>query len=256
MKYLADTHMHSIYSYDGQMCIPDIIQKGLSLGLKYMAFTEHLELSQITIKQFLNRYQIYSDEIDRLQEKFPEITLIKGVEFTNPEKYPQELEILNSLDLDYIIGSNHVLPKDNSELEILRYYTCILAMAKQGGIDSLGHLDYLRRKFDDSFSNNDTLKETRNDILKEIYSYLLTNRISLEINSSAIRRNGLDSFPNDEKLKLYEACGGKKVTIGSDAHRLNEIYDNIPQIDESYKFNKGLYLKRKFVSLSQDEKML
>lgn len=250
MQYLADTHMHSIYSYDGQMCIPDMIKKGISLGLKYMAFTEHLEFSQITIKQFLNRYQVYSDEVDRLQEEFPEIVLIKGVEFTNPEKYPQELEIVNTLGLDYIIGSNHEFPQDNIEIEILKYYRSILAMVKQGGIDSLGHLDYLRRKFDDSFSNNDTLKETRNDILKEIYSYLLANNISLEINSSAVRRNSLDSFPSDEKLKLYEACGGTKVTIGSDAHRLNEIYHNIPQIDKSYQFNKGLYLKRKFISLS------
>lgn len=254
MQYLADTHMHSIYSYDGQMCIFDMIKKGISLGLKYMAFTEHLEFSQITIKQFLNRYQVYSDEIDRLQEQFPEIILIKGVEFTNPEKYLQELEMVNTLDLDYIIGSNHDFPKDNSELEILKYYKRILAMAKQGGIDSMGHLDYLRRKFDDSFLNNDALRKIRNDILKEIYSYLLKNNISLEINSSAVRRNNLDSFPSNEKLKLYEACGGEKVTIGSDAHRLNEIYDAITQIDEAYNFNKGLYLKRRFISLSPQKK--
>ena len=107
MKYLADTHMHSIYSYDGQMCIEDIIKKGIELGLKYLAFTEHLELGQISINQFLNRYQVYKSEIEKLQEKYPHIYLIKGMEFSNPEKYPKELEIVNKLDLDYIIGSNH-----------------------------------------------------------------------------------------------------------------------------------------------------
>lgn len=251
MKYLADTHMHSIYSYDGQMCLSDMILKGESLGLKYMAFTEHLEFGQITLKQFLNRYQVYSDEVNRLQEKYPNITLIKGVEFSNPEKYPHELEEINKLDLDYIIGSNHESPKDNSMYEILNYYKSILEIVRQGGIDSLGHLDYLRRKYDDSFSSDKELKKFRDDIIKEIYSYMLINNIALEINSSAVRRSNLDSFPSDEKIQIYRELGGKKVTIGSDAHRLNEIYDAIPQIDEYYDFDKGIYLKRQFISLSK-----
>lgn len=243
MQYLADTHMHSIYSYDGQMTLNDMVKKGIDLGLKYMAFTEHLEFSQISLTQFLNRYELYSKEVDKLQEEFPNITLIKGVEFSNPEKFPHELEVVNSLDIDYIIGSNHISPKDNSEKEILEYYKRILKMVSLGGIDSLGHLDYLRRKVDDSCISE--------DILREIYSYLIKNDIALEINSSAVRRKGLDSFPSDEKLKIYKNMGGDKVTIGSDAHRLNEIYDAIPHIDDEYNFNKGLYLKRQFTSITK-----
>jgi len=102
MKYLADTHMHSIYSYDGQMCLEDMIKRGEELGLKYMAFTEHLELDQITIKQFLNRYQVYSDEIDKLQEIHPKIKLLKALEFSNPEMHLKELEEVNKLDIYYI----------------------------------------------------------------------------------------------------------------------------------------------------------
>lgn len=243
MKYLADTHIHSIYSYDGQMCIEDIIKRGIKLGLRYLAFTEHLELVQINIKQFLNRYEVYQNEIEKLQEKYPSVRLIKGVEFSNPEKYPEELEIVNNLDLDYIIGSNHEVPKFENELEILKYYQTILEIVKQGGIDSLGHLDYIRRKYDDSSISK--------DILKEIYYYLIKNNITLEINSSAMRRKGLDSFPSNEKLNLYKEMGGEKVIIGSDAHRLNEVYDGIEEIDNQYDFNKGLYLHRKFVSLSE-----
>ncbi len=243
MKYLADTHTHSIYSYDGQMKMEDMIKKALALGLEYLAFTEHLELGQITIKQFLNRYKLYSEEIDNLQTRYPNIRLIKGIEFSNPELYPKELEIVNNLDLDYIIGSNHLLPKDNSEKEILLYYKRILEIIKQGGIDTIAHLDYLRRKYDDS-----TISQ---DIIKEIFCTLIKKDIALEINTSAIRRRQLDSFPSKEKLKIYQSLGGTKVTIGSDAHRLNEIYDSIPQIDSDYDFEKGLYLKRRFISLSQ-----
>jgi len=80
---------------------------------------------------------------------------------------------------------------------------------------------------------------------------MLKNDITLEINSSAARRKGLDSFPSDEKIELYKKLGGTKVTIGSDAHRLHEIYDSIPKIDNKYNLNKGVYVKRKFISLSE-----
>lgn len=242
MKYLADTHMHSIYSYDGQMKIEEMVKKGEDLGLKYMAFTEHLELGQISYKQFLNRYKIYSEEIEKLQEKTPNIKLLRGVEFSNPEMYPNELEQINQLEIDYIIGSNHILPKDNSEKEILLYYKRILQIVQNGGIDSLGHMDYLRRKFDDSTISN--------EIISEIFDTMIKKDLALEMNSSAVRRTGLDSFPSAEKLAIYQKLGGSKVTIGSDAHRINEVYDAIENIDQSYNFNKGVYIKRKFNSLN------
>lgn len=244
MKYLADTHMHSIYSYDGQMKLEDMVKKGLELGLKYMAFTEHLELNQIKYSQFLNRYNLYSEEIDVLQEKYPQIKLLKGVEFSNPEMYLDELEKVNELQLDYIIGSNHLLPKSDNKTGILKYYECILRMIKVGGFDSLGHMDYIRRKY----SDNDVPEE----ILIQIFELLIDKDITLEINTSAHRRCNLGTFPNDEKLKLYQKLGGKKVTIGSDAHRLNEIYDFISDIDNNYSFNKGVYVKRKFISLDNN----
>lgn len=244
MEYLADTHVHSIYSYDGQMRLESMIKRGIELGLRYMAFTEHVEFGQITLKQFLNRFAIYSEEINELQLKYPNIKLLKGAEISNPEKYPSELSKLNELDLDFIIGSNHIMPNTGSELDILEYYKCILSIVKQGGVDALGHLDYLRRKYDDSLVNY--------SIIYTIFEEMLKNNITLEINSSAIRRKNLDSFPSKDKLDIYKSLGGRNITIGSDAHRINEIYDNIPKIaSENTCFNQGIYEKRMFKTLNK-----
>lgn len=240
MSYLADTHMHSIYSYDGQMRLEEMVKQGIKLGLQYMAFTEHLEFNQITLKQFFNRYQVYSKEIDELQQKYPNIKLLKAVEFSNPEEHLEELEKVNRLDLDYVIGSNHMMPETNQEIDILKYYQRILKMVEIGGIDAVGHLDYLRRRYQDIEPSH---------VLEQIFEQMVEKNITLEINSSAIRRTGLDSFPSFDKLKLYKDMGGQRVTIGSDAHRLHEIYDGIPQIDDQYQFEKGVYIKRKFVPL-------
>lgn len=242
MTYLADTHVHSIYSFDGQMRLETGIKRGLELGLKYITFTEHVELGQISLKQTLNRFACYSEEIDILQDKYPNIKIIKGLEISNPERHLKELEIINNLDLDYILGSNHIFPKENSKEEILLYYKRILEIVKNGGIDALAHLDYIKRRYSDSF--------VPNEIFEKIFSYLINFKIALEINTSAFRRKGISSFPSSDKLDLYKKLGGTLVTIGSDAHRVEEIYDNIEFTDHNYDFNKGIYLKRKFVSLN------
>ena len=240
MAYLADMHIHSIYSYDGQMRIESVIKRGLELGLKYLAFTEHIELDQITLKQVVNRYKCYCEELEILQEKYPNIKLIKGMEVSNPERHIDELQTLNNLDLDYILGSNHLLPKEYSKKEVLLYYKRILQMVKNGGIDAVAHLDYIRRRIDEVILPI--------GIIEEIFDTIISNDMALEINSSASRRINEFSFPNDEKLKLYQQMGGSKVTIGSDAHRLNEVFDNIENVSQKYDFNKGIYLKRKFIS--------
>lgn len=240
MAYLADMHIHSIYSYDGQMRIESVIKRGLELGLKYLAFTEHIELDQITLKQVVNRYKCYCEELEILQEKYPNIKLIKGMEVSNPERHIDELQTLNNLDLDYILGSNHLLPREYSKKEVLLYYKRILQMVKNGGIDAVAHLDYIRRRIDEVILPI--------GIIEEIFDTIISNDMALEINSSASRRINEFSFPNDEKLKLYQQMGGSKVTIGSDAHRLNEVFDNIENVSQKYDFNKGIYLKRKFIS--------
>ena len=263
MAYLADMHIHSIYSYDGQMRIESVIKRGLELGLKYLAFTEHIELDQITLKQVVNRYKCYCEELEILQEKYPNIKLIKGMEVSNPERHIDELQTINNLDLDYILGSNHLLPKEYSKKEVLLYYKRILQMVKNGGIDAVAHLDYIRRRIDEVIlpigiieEIFDTLRKCNKYIddttpwalAKEENDTIISNDIALEINSSASRRINEFSFPNDEKLKLYQQMGGSKVTIGSDAHRLNEVFDNIENVSQKYDFNKGIYLKRKFIS--------
>lgn len=235
MKYLADTHMHSIISYDGQMTIEDIAKKGVSLGLAYLCITEHLEFSQISLKQALNRYKIYEEEINRLNELYPSITLLKGIEISNPNQYQDELEYFHNLKLDYIIGSNHNL------IPSIDYYKEILAIVKTGLIDSIGHLDYIRRKYN---------VECPEDLLNEIFETMKENDIALEINSSAQRRIKDLSFPTKDIISLYLNNYDNRITIGSDAHRVNEIYDGIEVIDNEIKADKGIFVNHKFLSLT------
>lgn len=235
MKYLCDTHMHSIYSYDGQMTIENIASTSSSLGLEVIAISEHLELDSISLKQFLNRYKLYKEEIMRIQGLYPNILILKAVEVGNPERHEKEMMALQELDLDYIIGSNHILTSD-----IVAYYETILRIAKQGLVDSIGHLDYIRRKYKDDVSI---------DLIKQIFEEMVKNNITLEVNSSAKRRLNASGFPRSELVDLYLSDFSDRITFGSDAHRDYEIFDGISELDQSINANKGYYLNRKFISI-------
>lgn len=235
MKYLMDTHMHSIYSYDGQMTIEGIAKKATSLGLNAVAITEHLELDSISLKQFINRYKLYKEEIMRVQEIYPNLKILKAIEIGNPEKHETEMHTIQELDLDYIIGSNHILTSD-----IRAYYETILKIARQGLVDSIGHLDYIRRKYPD---------EAPADLINQIFETMVKNNITLEVNSSAKRRLNEEGFPKSELIDLYLNNFDNRITLGSDAHRDYEIYDGISELDDRIKADKGYYLNRKFISI-------
>ena len=56
------------------------------------------------------------------------------------------------------------------------------------------------------------------DKLEHIYRTVIDRDIALEINVSTLWKGLGISLPTMELLKLYKDCGGKLITIGSDAH--------------------------------------
>ena len=91
--------------------------------------------------------------------------------------------------------------------------------------DVYGHIDYVIRyviKYYDNVINKINYDEFR-DILDEILLVIINKDKGIEINTSGIRY-GLNSVhPNIEILKRYKELGGKIITIGSDAHRVEDL---------------------------------
>ena len=59
--------------------------------------------------------------------------------------------------------------------------------------------------------------------MNEIFHNLLDRDIVLEINSSSIRKGHNQTMPGKELLQIYKDCGGKYITIGSDAHEVKDL---------------------------------
>ena len=45
----------------------------------------------------------------------------------------------------------------------------------------------------------------------------------IEINPSSLRKGYNETMPGKELLEIYKACGGRYVTIGSDAHEVKDL---------------------------------
>lgn len=249
VKYSADMHIHTNYSFDSKMEIKKIIKKMEEYELKYFALTDHVEFSNQPVKEVIHRINERNKEIDELQQH-TNIKLIKGVEVSEPHLFEAEMELLKEVDdLDVILGSIHHIygmplrkMKHNKNAYDL-YLQSMLKTIKNTDIDVLAHLDYLKRHVANGVFDT--------ELLIEILNIAIEKGITLEINTSGVRRCG-EYFPSNDILKLYKELGGKQITFGSDAHRLEELYDNIPEAYEEvkvYNLTPGVIVNHKFRNL-------
>ena len=248
---VENLHIHTKYSWDCNIESRDIVAFLNNKEIKYIGFTDHAELDKIDIDQTLFDLDRRNKEIDRIQAKYPNLRLLKSVEISSPHLYTEKVDRLKrEIEIDYIMGSIHKIDKKAKTSLQQRnanyiYYREILEMVKANQIDVIGHLDYINRYYDCDYSDQAQLNEIFNEIRK-------TN-IILEVNSSAKRRTSDRQllFPSPDKLKLYKKYKDE-IIIGTDAHRLEELTDNLSRTDLLTKqlgFKQVTYDKRRMIKL-------
>jgi DNA polymerase (family 10) len=118
----GDLHAHTDWS-DGRSTLEEMVQAAQVYGLEYLAITEHSDRLKIAGGLESSRLLAQIDEIDRLNQEFSKITLLKGIEVEILQDGRLDLsdEVLGRLDL--VIGSIHSyfgLPLDKQTDRILR----------------------------------------------------------------------------------------------------------------------------------------
>lgn len=227
MKLTIDTHLHSDNSVDGKSTLDEMCKKAIDKNFETICFTEHLDLNAKDRGYKFYDYEKYINDINQAKERFAgEIEILKGLEFSEPHHYPFEFEKLSAYDFDFILGSVHwfgdywvgdkEFQKKYPIEEIYEiHYQETLKAIKFGGFDALGHIDFPKQFLSEKYEP----VETFDLILPE----LVKRDIVLEINSAPVRRGFPDVCPSDTICELYVSNGGKNVTIGSDAHRSEDI---------------------------------
>lgn len=201
----GDLHIHSRYT-DGAYPIEELIQEARKRGYNYIAITDHSQSLRVAHGMSIESLLKQMDEIDRLQGKYKDIKIFKGIEvdidFEGNLDYPDD--ILDRLDL--VIASIHS-GFNQSEEQIT--YRIINAM-KNPHVNIIGHLRGRIIKKRESYPVD----------VNRIIDMAVETRTSLEINASPYRLDIDDIICKKAKDR------GVKVAINTDTHHLSE-FDNM-----------------------------
>lgn len=113
----GDLHMHTTWS-DGAESIEEMVTYAISLGYEYLAITDHSRFLRIANGLNESRLRKQREEIQSIQEKYPEIKIFAGIEM---DILPDgTLDFSNDFlkELDFVIAAIHSA-FNQSEKEIM-----------------------------------------------------------------------------------------------------------------------------------------
>jgi histidinol-phosphatase (PHP family) len=231
-RTIADMHCHSRFSADGHDDIDRMCESARAKNLTYIAFTEHLDYHPRDMGYGFFKETQYLAAIAEASARLDgRLGVLSGVEFGEPHLYPREFCRVNSLPLDAIAAGVHMLGDNflgdadllerHSISEIYEiYYQTVLETVRFGGFDVLVHLGLPKRNYGVSLESSPVVDE----ILRE----MISKDIALEVNTSPLRKGCRESVPDAVIASKFASLGGRKITIGSDAHSAEEIAADFP----------------------------
>ena len=249
---VCDTHVHTKHSCDSQAGLDAYCARAVEIGVQSLCFTDHLDHNPNDDgRGFYNPEAFFRDFLHVKEKYRGRLTLLCGIEFAEPHMYPNELAQFSALPYDFILGSIHFWYRDMFASQLVKtgvpvelcyehYWDAVLAAVRAGGFDSLAHIDFPKRYYKQLI-----LDEKK---LHEICSVMVKNNICMEINTSTLRKNMAEPMPGREVLAIYKSCGGRYVTVGSDAHHPDELAASRAQARELvdyYGLEEVLFIQRK-----------
>jgi len=206
-----DYHIHTIHT-DGSATIEEYVHSAIELGLKKIAFTEHVRKSSEWFESFIKKVQ-------RIRTKFEDrLTIYYGIE-AKALDYEGNIDASEEMvsNSELVLGSVHRYPNgknryinfldlskdDAAEIE----FKLACSVLKNPNVDILAHPGgVFERQFNTSFP-----KIFYEEIINIANQY---NKV-IEINSSYLK-NSANFFNICEKLNPY-------ISLGSDAHNTMEL---------------------------------
>ncbi len=267
--FLYDCHTHSEFSVDGTDSIEEIVKSAISKGLNAITITDH----SLPQPENYAPYEHISKSVEGAKEMAKKyrgkILVLSGVE--RDDEYPPEFrEPFYELDLDCVLGSTHTEPifktyfpelnykslkycADKVDIDVLenvvkKYYQRLSGMAYYADVDVITHLTFPFRYINGYAKRGMDIEKFYPDI-EEVLKGVVETEKSLEINTSGKATAWNEFMPNAEILRTYFDMGGRNITIGSDAHRKENIAvgfrDAVAMLREIGFTNGSYYVKRK-----------
>lgn len=248
MQYF-DSHMHTGFSFDGHDSADSLCQAAIAKGLSGIAITDHYDVDGM-VEDYYRQYDAAAAQaaILEVKEKYRgKLRVSYGIELGQPYTYPEAArKLLDEHPFDFVLGSLHNLwhlpdfslmkyenMSDNYRAQLweraLDEYQLLLDSDSHGcPFHSLAHINYPQRYF--RLAGVDIPMHKYFDRVAHIYRQIIDRGIALEVNTSGLRKGLGITLPGDDLLRLYRDCGGELITIGSDAHFIQDVGADVPEV--------------------------
>jgi histidinol-phosphatase (PHP family) len=244
-----DAHLHTDQSPDSSVPIDVYGALAVEQGIPEICITDHVDFDPRDPAFEYTRYEDRERVVRGAAERWANqgLTIRFGAEFTYNRRWEADVRAhLARYRYDYTIGSVHDWPESPYWPSRVRawvearaldevvepYYAEIVAAARSGLFDTIGHLDVVKRYLHPYITAADLA--VRPDLQEPALRAIVESGIALEVNSSGLRYPGAETYPSAAVVARYRELGGERVVVGSDAHargsfahRLGDAYGHL-----------------------------
>ena len=229
-----DAHLHTDQSPDSAVPIDVYAALAVERGIAEIAITDHIDFDArdpaFQYTTFADRERVVRAAADRWAPRGVAIRF--GAELTYNRSWEADVRAhLARHRYDFTIGSVHDWPGSPYRRagvgawvagrpldEVVGpYYTEVMAAARSGLFDTIGHLDVVKRYLHPHVSAADLA--VRPDLVEPVLRAVVESGVALEVNSSGLRHPSGETYPAAATVVRFRELGGEHVVAGSDGHR-------------------------------------
>lgn len=255
MAYRTDYHIHTTFS-DGRSLPEDYVGAAIAAGLSEIGFSEHLTLFMPPQGWNMDPANTgkYTEHISNLGKNTSAIKIRTGLEVDFfPGREEETRAILNSIPLDYIIGSVHYQGNVTVDLgpeyyegkDIDRlyeiYFETVTAAVSSGLFDIIAHCDLIRIFGYKPVSDPEPF-------YRKLARTMKKHDVVFEINTNGRNKPLGDFYPDRKYLHIFRE-ENVAVCVNSDAHmpsRVGQHFDEAYELLRSAGFSEmAVFEKRR-----------
>lgn len=266
---IFDCHIHSEFSIDGVSSVDEICKTAIEKGATAITITDHALPMPKGVTNYTHIENCVTATRAAAEKYKDQLLVLVGAE--RDDEYPAEFrERFYDFDLDCVLGSAHSKPtfsnyfaeygykdiKDCSKAAskefltevVKKYYHRLANLAYYADVDVITHLTFLFR-YINGYNHRGLEIEPFYPEIDNVLKGVIETGKALEINTSGKALEWNQFMPNREILKHYYDMGGRNLTLGSDAHKKENIaiaFDSAISMLKEIGFTHGSYfVKRK-----------
>lgn len=231
-----DFHIHTRFSFDSRSSVEEVCEAAIARGMQEIAVTDHVDLNPLDGGYGFFRPEEQWEALRDGQAKWNgRLALRVGLECGEPHHFGEGLrEILAAREYDVVLGSLHWVgdrPTETAEffqdltLEegVSLYFAELARVAEEADYDVLAHPDIIRRAIYRRFGSGDLDLKPFEAQVRRVLRAVAERGKALEVNTSFRRRGMGGPGPAVQVLRWFREEGGRFVTLGSDAHRPQDV---------------------------------